>query len=64
MHDPDAVSIFPSGARFTGIDAIMAALEGHFTGREAPWSWTELNRRVDGCKTAFIEAQLSQAVWG
>lgn len=54
-HDVDAVSIFPSGDRFVGIDAIMAALEGHFTGREAIWSWTELNRRVDGCRSAFIE---------
>jgi ketosteroid isomerase-like protein len=54
-HDPDAVSIFPSGARFVGIDAIMAALRGHFADREARWSWTEINRRVDGCKVAFIE---------
>jgi hypothetical protein len=54
-HDPDAVSIFPSGARFAGIDAIMTALTGHFRDREALWSWTEINRRVDGCHTAFIE---------
>lgn len=54
-HDPDAVSIFPSGARFAGVDAIMTALTGHFRDREAIWSWTELNRRVDGCRTAFIE---------
>ena len=54
-HDPDAVSIFPSGARFAGIDAIMTALTSHFRDREAIWSWTELNRRVDGCRTAFIE---------
>jgi hypothetical protein len=54
-HDPDAVSIFPSGARFAGIDAIMTALTGHFRDREALWSWTEINRRVDGCRTAFIE---------
>ena len=54
-HDPDAVSIFPSGARFAGIDAIMTALTAHFRDREALWSWTEINRRVDGCQTAFIE---------
>jgi hypothetical protein len=54
-HDPDAVSIFPSGARFAGIDAIMTALTAHFRDREALWSWTEINRRVDGCRTAFIE---------
>jgi len=55
VHDPEAVSIFASGDRFVGIDAIMTALDGHFTGREAIWSWTELNRRVEGCRTAYIE---------
>jgi len=53
-HDPDAVSIFPSGATFVGIDAIMNALTGHFENRNAVWSWTELSRRVDGCRTAVI----------
>ncbi len=53
-HDPEAVSIFPSGFMATGIDEIMTALNGHFTNENAVWSWTELNRRVDGCKTAFI----------
>ncbi|MGH8775306.1 MAG: hypothetical protein ACRDWI_09090 [Jiangellaceae bacterium] len=55
VHDRDAVSVFPSGARFAGIDAIMDALQGHFEGKEALWSWTEINRRIDGCKSAFIE---------
>ncbi|HZC69456.1 MAG TPA: DUF4440 domain-containing protein [Jatrophihabitans sp.] len=54
-HDPDAVSIFAQGQRFVGIDAIMAALKNHFTNKNAVWTWTELNRRVIGCKTAFIE---------
>jgi hypothetical protein len=54
-HDHDAVSIFPQGQRFVGIDAIMTALKSHFTDKEAIWSWTELNRRVIGCHTAFIE---------
>jgi hypothetical protein len=53
-HDPDAVSIFPSGATFVGIDAIMDALAGHFADRQAVWSWTELSRRIDGCRTAVI----------
>jgi hypothetical protein len=53
-HDPDAVSIFPSGATFVGIDAIMDALAGHFENRSAEWSWTELSRRIDGCRTAVI----------
>ncbi|WP_029138416.1 hypothetical protein [Nakamurella lactea] len=54
-HDRNAVSIYPSGARFAGIDAIMAAQKSHFANKEAVWSWTEINRRVDGCRTAFIE---------
>jgi len=54
-HARNAVSIFPQGQRFVGIDAIMAAQTGHFRDKEAVWSWTELNRRVDGCQSAFIE---------
>lgn len=54
-HDRNAVSIYPSGARFAGIDAIMAAQKSHFANKEAVWSWTEINRRVDGCRSAFIE---------
>lgn len=53
-HDERAVTVFASGARRAGIDAIMQALAGHFQGREAIWSWTELYRVVDGCKSAFI----------
>ncbi len=55
VHDPDAVSIFASGARIAGIDKIIAALAGHFADREATFSWKEINRRVDGCRTAVIE---------
>ena len=54
VHHPDAVTIFASGAVRTGIDAIMTALGPHFTNREAVWSWTEVYRVVDGCKSAFI----------
>ncbi len=54
-HAPDAVSIFAQGQRFAGIDAIMTALRSHFADREAVWSWTEIARHVDGCRTAFIE---------
>lgn len=53
-HDPRAVTIFASGAVRYGIDAIMAALRPHFVNRNAVWSWTELYRVVDGCKSAFI----------
>jgi hypothetical protein len=54
VHDPDAISIFPSGFTAVGIDDIMSALSGHFTNRNAVWSWTELSRRVEGCRTAVI----------
>jgi hypothetical protein len=38
-YDPDAVSIFPSGATFAGLDAIMDALAGHFADRSGRgWS--------------------------
>jgi hypothetical protein len=53
-HHPDAVTVFASGAVRKGIDAIMTALGPHFANREAVWSWTELYRVVDGCKSAFI----------
>jgi hypothetical protein len=53
-HHPDAITVFASGARRVGIDAIMAALAPHFAGREAIWGWTELYRIVDGCRSAFI----------
>jgi hypothetical protein len=54
VHHPDAVTVFASGAVRTGLDAIMAALAPHFANREALWSWTEVYRVVDGCKSAFI----------
>jgi hypothetical protein len=53
-HHPDAVTIFASGAVREGVDAIMAALAPHFAKREAKWTWTEIYRVVDGCRTAFI----------
>ncbi len=55
VHTEDSVSIFPTGERFEGIEEIMAALDAHFTDQQALWSWTESNRRVDGCRSAFIE---------
>ncbi|MEZ0472284.1 hypothetical protein [Luteimonas salinilitoris] len=54
VHTDDAVTIFASGAVFYGIDAIMDALASHFENREAVWEWTELYRKVEGCRTAFI----------
>lgn len=54
VHDDRAITIFASGAKFTGVDAIMTALASHFANREALWSWTEVYRVVDGCNSAFI----------
>jgi len=53
-HDSRAVTIFASGAVRYGLDSIMATLHSHFVNRNAVWSWTELYRVVDGCKSAFI----------
>jgi hypothetical protein len=53
-HDPQAITIFASGARRQGIDAIAAALHPHFVNRNAVWSWTELFRNVVGCSTGYI----------
>lgn len=53
-HDPDATTIFADSTMISGVDNIMAALDGHFTNREAIWEWTELRRQVHGCKSAVI----------
>jgi len=61
-HHADAVTVFASGHVFIGIDAIMAALAGHFEDREAIWTWTETYRVVDGCKSAFILYETTYAI--
>lgn len=53
-HDDRAVTIFASGAKRIGIDAIAQVMASHFANREAVWSWTELYRVVDGCRSAMI----------
>lgn len=53
-HDERAVTIFTSGARRIGIDAIEQVMASHFANREAVWSWKELYRVVDGCRAATI----------
>lgn len=53
-HDERAVTIFTSGARRIGIDAIEQVMASHFANREALWSWKELYRVVDGCRAATI----------
>ena len=53
-HHPEAITIFASGARRQGIDAIAAALHPHFVNKTAVWIWVELYRFVDGCSTGYI----------
>ncbi|MFC5577563.1 hypothetical protein ACFPOA_06005 [Lysobacter niabensis] len=53
-HDDRAVTVFASGAKRIGIDAIAQVMASHFANREAKWSWTELYRVVDGCHSAVI----------
>ena len=55
VHHEDAVSVYASGQRFAGLDAIMAAQASHFANREAIWTWTEIDRQIFDCKTAIIE---------
>jgi hypothetical protein len=61
-HDDDAVTIFTSGQMVRGRDAIAAVMSNHFTRRNAEWSWTELHRAVDGCRTATIVYDATYAV--
>ncbi|HEU5205474.1 MAG TPA: nuclear transport factor 2 family protein [Candidatus Limnocylindrales bacterium] len=54
LHHPDAVAILPSGRVVRGIDSIIDALAEHFAHREAVYTWRELHRFVDGCRSAFV----------
>lgn len=53
-HDERAVTVFASGAKRIGIEAIEQTMASHFANREAVWTWTELYRVVDGCRAATI----------
>jgi hypothetical protein len=53
-HDDDAITVLAQGLWFQGRDRIAAVLHRHFEDREAIFTWTELTRTVDGCKTATI----------
>ena len=53
MHD-DAITVLASGVWFQGRDRIAEVLHAHFENREDTWTWTELTRAVDGCKTGTI----------
>jgi uncharacterized protein (TIGR02246 family) len=54
VHHPDAVSVFAVGAVAVGRDAIMEALAPYFEAKVASWSWTEITRSVQGCRTGVI----------
>jgi uncharacterized protein (TIGR02246 family) len=54
VHHPDAVSVFAVGEVAIGRDAIMEALAPYFEAKVATWSWTEITRSVQGCRTGVI----------
>ena len=61
-HDDDAITVLASGVWFQGRDRIAEVLHAHFENREATWTWTELTRAVDGCKTATILYDATYAI--
>jgi hypothetical protein len=61
-HDDDAITVLAQGVWFQGRERIAEVLRGHFEGREATWTWTELTRAVDGCRTATILYDATYAV--
>jgi uncharacterized protein (TIGR02246 family) len=54
VHHPDATSVFAVGEVAIGRDAIMEALAGYFEAQTSHWSWTEITRNVEGCRTGVI----------
>jgi hypothetical protein len=54
VHHPDATSVFAVGAVAIGRDAIMEALAPYFEAQTSKWSWTEITRSVQGCRTGVI----------
>jgi hypothetical protein len=61
-HDDDAITVLAAGQWFQGRDTIAAVLHRHFEDREATWTWTELSRAVDGCKTGTILYDATYAI--
>jgi hypothetical protein len=61
-HDDDAITVVASGVWFQGRDRIAEVMRSHFENRNAVWSWTELTRAVDGCKTATILYDATYAI--
>lgn len=62
VHDERAITIFAGGRVANGIDETVTALAGHFRDRNATWTYTELNRVVDGCDTAFLLYDTTYAI--
>lgn len=70
VHAQDAVSIFPTGERFEGIEgieAIMSALDAHFTERQALRSGprsiggsTAAARRSSSTRRTLLELRLPE----
>jgi hypothetical protein len=61
-HDDDAITVLASGVWFQGRERIAEVLRSHFENREAIWTWTELTRAVDGCKTGTILYDATYAI--
>lgn len=61
-HDDDAITVVANGVWFQGRDRIGEVMRSHFVDREAIWSWTELTRAVDGCRTATILYDTTYAI--
>ncbi|MDX6283141.1 MAG: hypothetical protein QOH03_4212 [Kribbellaceae bacterium] len=53
-HDKGVVSIVADGRVRVGLDAVAEASKPRFISKDSVWSWTEMTRKVDGCKTGFI----------
>lgn len=62
LHDKDAIAIFTTGLVVQGRDQIVHTLRNHFANRNAVWTWTELARAVDGCRTATIVYDATYAI--
>ena len=61
-HDDDAITIFTTGQMVQGRDNIANVMRNHFNNRTAVWTWTELTRAVDGCKTGTIVYDATYAI--
>lgn len=62
IHVQDAITVGGSSRVYVGLDAIVASLQSHFDDKNAVWSWTELARNVEGCKTGVIVYDTTYAI--